>query len=543
MSILVGNNFQLPSLRIHPVLFIKSKTMKKYLLFIFCMIAMVHIGNAQTVVSILPATGISGDRVVLQINTVNTHFTTWTVQSLGFHLYQGDFSMIFTNIEEVVNDTAIKLRFHLCHDHPLGNYDFTLWCPTGVSVNNNLFQVLADPTPPNIIQLTTDSVSTGTAFSTYIITENTDFAYYPNNYSYLVLQGDTIKAFSVQYWQPWNTLVRFVLPFGTPTEFYDVYLYNSLDGTMKLENGLQVTENPNMPSLISCDPDTVVQGGTIELYLTGNHTNFSFFTSWQDIQVSLRKSDDSTVVSGEYNYTTTYGLSPAIVRATMALNYLLPPGKYDVITHDPLCGTMVLPEGLTILEGPAPPSVAGLSPNMLFAKDSLFNLNLGQFILVSGINTYFNSCAYIYITNGAYYSRLPYWHYYSNTSFDFFLYDIYKMPPGWYDFHFGNWNENLVLTNAFHIDNPTVGIQEVEKSNMNIYPNPCTGKATLKLDKKAGAATDVLIINVSGQVIKRIKPDLLENEIPLDLTGQPKGVYFVNTATKKGVVVKKLVVR
>ncbi|MFZ4549365.1 MAG: hypothetical protein ACOYN4_18105, partial [Bacteroidales bacterium] len=129
--------------------------MKKYLLFIFCMIVMVHIGNAQTVVSILPATGISGDRVVLQINTVNTHFTTWPTQNLQFLLYQGDFHMIFTNIEEVVNDTAIKLRFHLCHDHPLGSYDFKLWCPTGITVNTNVFQVLADPTPPNIIQLTT----------------------------------------------------------------------------------------------------------------------------------------------------------------------------------------------------------------------------------------------------------------------------------------------------------------------------------------------------------------------------------------------------
>jgi hypothetical protein len=204
---------------------------------------------------------------------------------------------------------------------------------------------------------------------------------------------------------------------------------------------------------------------------------------------------------------------------------------------------MVLPEGLTILEGPAPPSVAGLSPNMLFAKDSLLNLNLGQFIVVTGINTHFYSCAYIYVTNGNYYSRLPYWHYYSDTSFDFFLYDIYKMPPGWYDFHFGNAYENLVLTNAFHIDNPTVGIQEVEKSTANIYPNPCMGKATLTLNEKSGGASEILIANVAGQVIKRIKPDLFGNEIPLDLTGQPKGVYFVKIASAKGIVVKKMIIR
>ena len=516
--------------------------MKKYLLFVFCLIASSHFGHSQTVVSILPSTGISGDRVVLQINTVNTHFTTWTAQNLQFLLYQGNVYMPFSGIEEVVNDTAIKLRFELNHESPLGSYDFKLWYPFGSSISSNVFQVLADPTPPNIIQLTTDSTSSGTAFSTYIITENTDMDYSFKR-SYLVLQSDTINAFSVQYWQPWNTLVRFVLPFGTPAGFYDVYLYNWLDGTMKLENGLQVTENPYTPSLISCDPDTVVQGGTVELYLTGNHTNFSFFTSWQDIQVSLRKSDDSTVVSGEYNYTTTYGLSPAVVRATMALNYLLPPGKYDIITHDPLCGTMVLAEGITILEGPAPPSVARLSPNMLFAKDSLLNLNLGQFILVSGINTYFNSCAYIYITNGAYYSRLNYWHYYSNTSFDFFLYDIYKMPPGWYDFHFGNWNENLVLTNAFHIDNPTVGIQEVEKSTMNIYPNPCTGKATLALNSNSCEVFEIFVTNLAGQLVKKLKANVLESEITLDLIGQPKGIYFVKTASEKRVSVQKLIIR
>jgi len=117
------------------------------------------------------------------------------------------------------------------------------------------------------------------------------------------------------------------------------------------------------------------------------------------------------------------------------------------------------------------------------------------------------------------------------------------MPPGWYDFHFGNQYENLVLTNAFHIDNPTVGIQEVEKSTMNIYPNPCTGKATLALNNNSGESPEIFITNLAGQLVKKINAVAYENEITLDLSGQAKGVYFVKIATEKGVEVRKLVLK
>ncbi len=117
------------------------------------------------------------------------------------------------------------------------------------------------------------------------------------------------------------------------------------------------------------------------------------------------------------------------------------------------------------------------------------------------------------------------------------------MPPGWYDFHFGNWNENLVLTNAFHIDNPTVGIQEVEKSTMNIYPNPCTGKATLALNNNSGESPEVFVTNLEEQLVKRFKAKAFESEITLDLSGQAKGIYFVKIASEKGVSVQKLIIR
>ncbi len=117
------------------------------------------------------------------------------------------------------------------------------------------------------------------------------------------------------------------------------------------------------------------------------------------------------------------------------------------------------------------------------------------------------------------------------------------MPPGWYDFHFGNWNENLVLTNAFHIDNPTVGIQEVEKSTMNIYPNPCTGKATLALNSNSCEVFEIFVTNLAGQLVKKLKANVLESEITLDLIGQPKGIYFVKTASEKRVSVQKLIIR
>ena len=117
------------------------------------------------------------------------------------------------------------------------------------------------------------------------------------------------------------------------------------------------------------------------------------------------------------------------------------------------------------------------------------------------------------------------------------------MPPGWYDFHFGNQYENLVLTNAFHIDNPTVGIQEEKQSGFNIYPNPCSGKASLAFNSNSCKVIEIFVNNVAGQLVKKIDAVAFENEITLDLSGQAKGIYFVKIATEKGVEVRKLVLK
>jgi ELWxxDGT repeat protein len=81
------------------------------------------------------------------------------------------------------------------------------------------------------------------------------------------------------------------------------------------------------------------------------------------------------------------------------------------------------------------------------------------------------------------------------------------------------------------------GLEEPQKiaSGLNIYPNPSSGKFTIKVqdDKRQISNAKVLVYNVIGETVYQSTEQTLD-EAKIDLGYQPRGIYFYKITSKKG---------
>ena len=87
---------------------------------------------------------------------------------------------------------------------------------------------------------------------------------------------------------------------------------------------------------------------------------------------------------------------------------------------------------------------------------------------------------------------------------------------------------------------PMEGIAENENSiACDVFPNPSTGKFEISVSDKAPTKTSVRVFNAIGELIYNVES--ANNTINMDLSTQPKGMYFAEIKTEKGKVTKKIV--
>jgi Secretion system C-terminal sorting domain len=69
-----------------------------------------------------------------------------------------------------------------------------------------------------------------------------------------------------------------------------------------------------------------------------------------------------------------------------------------------------------------------------------------------------------------------------------------------------------------------------DKTSLKIYPNPTSDETLLSISSPNEAAAIIQLSNPSGQVIKVLSPKLNvgENNIRLDMTNLPAGLYFMS---------------
>jgi hypothetical protein len=79
-----------------------------------------------------------------------------------------------------------------------------------------------------------------------------------------------------------------------------------------------------------------------------------------------------------------------------------------------------------------------------------------------------------------------------------------------------------------------------EKQGLQIFPNPGNGKFAVKIPSLTGKTGIAVISNSVGKVIYRSR---VENYAKIDLTGNPKGIYFLRLFIEKEVLNKKLIIQ
>lgn len=84
-------------------------------------------------------------------------------------------------------------------------------------------------------------------------------------------------------------------------------------------------------------------------------------------------------------------------------------------------------------------------------------------------------------------------------------------------------------------------IKEIENvTEVELYPNPTNSSFVISLKNKNEMIVDVVILDVLGKEIKKIKNDQ-SNQLTINVADLPSGIYFAKVFLEKGSVIKKII--
>ncbi len=88
-----------------------------------------------------------------------------------------------------------------------------------------------------------------------------------------------------------------------------------------------------------------------------------------------------------------------------------------------------------------------------------------------------------------------------------------------------------------------LGDQKLKLDQMKFYPNPGNGKFNLSFDLKEKGDTDIQVMNAEGRTVysEKLKSFSGHYDKEIDITSEPKGIYFVKVNQGSHSLVKKLV--
>lgn len=112
----------------------------------------------------------------------------------------------------------------------------------------------------------------------------------------------------------------------------------------------------------------------------------------------------------------------------------------------------------------------------------------------------------------------------------------------------GIYTISLAATSAFGcVDSATVqitvndcaSIDENEKISLNVYPNPSNGLSQISTDVQG--VYEIKVLDLTGQIVKTIRT--ADQNIDLNMTDHPAGIYFVNLTSSRQTNTVKLIVK
>ncbi|PCH92855.1 MAG: hypothetical protein COB85_07735 [Bacteroidetes bacterium] len=131
-----------------------------------------------------------------------------------------------------------------------------------------------------------------------------------------------------------------------------------------------------------------------------------------------------------------------------------------------------------------------------------------------------------------------------------YIYEIVKVDSvnnvitlGWYPFDLTDTAEFTYSLYVLH--NSLIGIEEIERPDFNMFPNPANETITLSLSGSIDGNYSILMTDITGKTIRIIDEGryLAENETRVfSVSDIVPGMYFISINTQNGITNKKLVI-
>lgn len=89
-------------------------------------------------------------------------------------------------------------------------------------------------------------------------------------------------------------------------------------------------------------------------------------------------------------------------------------------------------------------------------------------------------------------------------------------------------------TDSAYCEGILIGINELEKAGLNVFPNPTSGKVKVNIE----GFTKILIYNEEGKLMSEVS-----GNSEIDLNPYPHGVYFMKIYSNKDIYTETIVLR
>ncbi len=135
----------------------------------------------------------------------------------------------------------------------------------------------------------------------------------------------------------------------------------------------------------------------------------------------------------------------------------------------------------------------------------------------------------------------------SNSAIEVIFSNVDVDYPGIYNIVYratdGSGNISALKTRVVSVWTPT-SLEGVDLASMvNVYPNPTSGKFTMKLDEQLGSEVDVRVMDALGNIVMvKDASAFFNGEAQFDLSQMSAGVYMIQIATEFGNTTKRVVV-
>jgi hypothetical protein len=131
-----------------------------------------------------------------------------------------------------------------------------------------------------------------------------------------------------------------------------------------------------------------------------------------------------------------------------------------------------------------------------------------------------------------------YYKFYGGDSVCFIDNNIPQPPPNTYTISYQFYGKRIKKI--------VTGIEQLTDNEKQIvvYPNLTNGKFTVYLpdDRRQLANTEIVIFNILGKKVFTITNEKIQTSIEIDISPQPKGIYFIQVKTWQGIVTKKIII-